>query len=360
MDRDHSAETANPLFRADSIASTKKKHVSARCAMIGDKVTLCPVYRSNFDDDEATNLSDLSGLTDFKLGDGAVFNNNDIRMNLVDSVVQALNNIGTGIDRMRANSGDTERAIEKRLLHLKEKEKEAISDMETAMELLSRHSSMDKVTEFDDVILKIRAEIRDVEAQAAIMKMGSLRTQAELDEIAGAHTKARTIITNTLFHYEAIHRNHVEAIEDNRESSLLKDKVLKKELEDVVDNNTDLRIEVEFMKKELELYEKRNMQNKKLATEMHDLLYVNKVMREQLRSARQELQLSEKRKNCVSENTNLLKEKNESGSYCNHYLDHHLVKNIQEFINNGCITNNFIREKSSTAGIGVHYIQRRE
>merc|ERR1719469_1439354 len=82
-------------------------------------------------------------------------------------------------------------------------------------------------------------------------------------------------------------------------------------------------------------------------------------MREQLRSARQELQLSEKRKNCVSENTNLLKEKNESGSYCNSYLDHHLVKNIQEFINNGCTTKNFLRGKINIAGMGVHSIERK-
>eukprot|EP00588_Corethron_pennatum_P014148 CAMPEP_0194268262 /NCGR_PEP_ID=MMETSP0169-20130528/2633_1 /TAXON_ID=218684 /ORGANISM="Corethron pennatum, Strain L29A3" /LENGTH=331 /DNA_ID=CAMNT_0039009441 /DNA_START=229 /DNA_END=1224 /DNA_ORIENTATION=+ len=331
--------------------------------MVGDKLTLCPVYRSNFDDDEATNISDLSGLTDFKLEEGAMFNNNDVRMTLVDSVVQGLNDIGTGIDRMRANSGDAERAIElveKRLLHLKEKEKEAISDMETAMELLSRHSSMDKVTEFDDVILKIRAEIRDVEAQEGIMKMCSLRTQADLDEIAETHTEARTIIAKTLFQYEAIHRNNVEEIEDKRESWLLKDKALNKDLEDVIDNNTDLRMEVEYMKKELEMYDKRNTQNKKLATEIHDFAYVNKIMREQLKSVRQDLQLSEKRETCVSEKLNLLKEKNESGSYCNSYLDHHLVKNIQEFINNGCTTKNFLREKSNTAGTGVHSVPRRE
>merc|ERR1711957_443450 len=101
-------------------------------------------------------------------------------------------------------------------------------------------------------------------------------------------------------------------------------------------------------------------QNKKLATEIHDLAYVNKVMREQLKSVRQELQLSEKRETCVSEKSNLLKEKNESGPYCNSYLDHHLVKNIQEFINNGCTTKNFLRGKSNISGMGVHSIPRRE
>jgi len=348
MDSDTSDETANPLCQVDSILCSDETHVSRKCETIGDKESAVPVSKAavpvskaDYNDDEVSNTSDLSGLTDFKLGNGDEFKNNDTRMGLVDSVVKALENIGTGIDHLRNNCGDVERAIdlvEKRLLRLKEKEKEAKKDMETVMELLSRHSSVDKVKEFDNVILKIQEEIREVEAQEAIMKMGSLKMQVELDGINGAHANARTIIAKALFHYETIYREHLEEIKDSRESSLLKEKVMKNEIHDVLDENTNLKMKMEYLKQELEQSEKNNAQQKKKATEMQDILYENKIMRDQLKCVKQELQSSEKRQSCV---TTAFKEESESMPSCSHSL----VQSIREFIDNSCTTKSPPRER---------------
>merc|ERR1711957_695387 len=159
-------------------------------------------------------------------------------------------------------------------------------------------------------------EIRDVEALEAIMKMGSLKMQVELDGINGAHANARTIIAKALFHYETIYREHLEEIKDSRESSLLKEKVMKNEIHDVLDENTNLKMKMEYLKQELEQSEKNNVQQKKKATEMQDILYENKIMRDQLKCVKQELQSSEKRQSCV---TTAFKEESESMS-CSHSL----------------------------------------
>eukprot|EP00588_Corethron_pennatum_P011429 CAMPEP_0194268786 /NCGR_PEP_ID=MMETSP0169-20130528/3044_1 /TAXON_ID=218684 /ORGANISM="Corethron pennatum, Strain L29A3" /LENGTH=387 /DNA_ID=CAMNT_0039010163 /DNA_START=167 /DNA_END=1330 /DNA_ORIENTATION=+ len=360
MDSDTSDETANPLCRADSIVrSDNEKNLSTKGETLGDKEYAVPVSKSapptskaDYSDDEVSNTSDLSGLTDFKLDNGDDFKNNDIRMGLVDSVVKALENIGTGIDHLRNNCGHVESAIdlvEKRFLRLKEKEKEAKKDMETVMELLSRHSSVDKLKEFDNVILKIQEEIKDVEAQEAIMKMGSLKMQVELDGINGAHTNARTIIAKALFHYETIYREHLEEIKNNQESSLLKEKVMKNEIHDVLDENTNLKMKMEYLEQELEQAEKINAQQEKKATEMQDLFYENKILREQLRSAKQELQLSEKRQGCV---TTALKEDSESMAYCSNSL----VQNIREFMDDSCTAKSPLRERRNTNKIPREFV----
>ena len=48
------------------------------------------------------------------------------------------------------------------------------------------------------------------------MKMGSLKTQVELDGINGAHTNTRTIIARALFHYETFYQEHLEEIKDSQ------------------------------------------------------------------------------------------------------------------------------------------------